>query len=140
MIVVTIGLHLLSRHTKFGKRLGAVAQDRETAKMMGIDVNRTIAQGFALSAAIAGVAGILLAPVIYVSAGLGLPLLIKSFIAAIVGGFGSYAGALVGGLLIGLLDNLVGFYISTHYRDAFTFLTLILILLVRPQGLFPKHR
>lgn len=140
MVVVTVALHFLSQKTNFGKRLRAVAQDRETARLMGIDVHRTIAQGFALSAAIAGVAGILLAPVIYVSAGLGLPLLIKSFIAAIVGGFGSYIGALIGGLLIGLLDNLVGFYISTHYRDAFTFLVLILILLARPQGLFPKHR
>lgn len=140
MVAVTVGLHLLSQRTSFGKRLRAVAQDRETARLMGIDVNRTIASGFALSAGIAGIAGILLAPVIYVSAGLGLPLLIKSFIAAIVGGFGSYIGALVGGILIGLLDNLVGFYISTHYRDAVTFLVLILILLARPQGLFPKHR
>ncbi|WP_210485733.1 branched-chain amino acid ABC transporter permease [Microvirga antarctica] len=140
MIVLAIGLHFLSQKTSFGKRLRAVSQDRETAKLMGIDVNRTIAQGFALSAAIAGFAGVLLAPIIYVSAGLGLPLLIKSFIAAIIGGFGSYIGALIGGLLIGVLDNLVGFYISSHYREVFTFLALILVLLFRPQGLFPHHR
>jgi branched-chain amino acid transport system permease protein len=140
MVVLAVGLHFLSQKTSFGKRLRAVSQDRETAKLMGIDVNRTIAQGFALSAGIAGFAGVLLAPIIYVSAGLGLPLLIKSFIAAIIGGFGSYIGALIGGLLIGVLDNLVGFYISSHYREVFTFLVLILVLLVRPQGLFPHHR
>jgi branched-chain amino acid transport system permease protein len=140
MIVLAAALQFLSQKTDFGKRLRAVAQDKDTARLMGIDVHRTIAQGFALSAAIAGVAGVLLAPITYISAGIGLPLLIKAFIAAIIGGFGSYVGALVGGLLIGTLDNLMSFYVSSQYRDVFTFLVLMLVLLVRPQGLFPHHR
>jgi branched-chain amino acid transport system permease protein len=140
MIFLVAALQFLSQYSNFGKRLRAVAQDRGTAQLMGIHVERTIAQGFALSAGIAGFAGVLLAPIIHVSAGLGLPLLIKSFVAAIIGGFGSYVGALIGGLLIGVLDNLVGFYLSSHYREVFTFLALILVLLLRPQGLFPRHR
>lgn len=133
-------LHILSQRTTFGKCLRAVSQDREAASLVGIDVSRTIALGFALSTGLAGVAGVLMAPVVFVAADVGLPLLIKSFIAAVIGGFGSHPGALVGGVLIGLLDNLVGFYVSTDYRDAISFLALVAILLVRPQGLFPRHR
>ncbi len=140
MVALVGVLHAMSVLTPFGKRLRAVAQDREVAAMMGIDVDRTVALGFAVSAAVTGVAGVLLAPVIYISADLGLPLLIKSFIAAIVGGFGSYPGALAGGLLIGVIDNVVGYTVSTDYRDVFSFLVLIVMLLVRPQGLFPSHR
>lgn len=140
MALLVAVLHAMSVLTPFGKRLRAVAQDREVAAMMGIDVNRTVAQGFAVSAAIAGVAGVLLAPVIYVSADLGLPLLIKSFVAAIIGGFGSYPGALAGGLLIGVIDNLVSYAVSTDYRDVISFLVLIVMLLLRPTGLFPNHR
>jgi branched-chain amino acid transport system permease protein len=81
-----------------------------------------------------------MAPLVFVAADVGLPLLVKSFIAAVIGGFGSYPGALIGGLLIGVLDNLVGFYISSDYRDVVLFGVLIVILLFRPQGLFPKHR
>jgi len=140
MVALVAVLHTMSVLTSFGKRLRAVVQDREVAAMMGIDVDRTVALGFAVSATVTGVAGVLLAPVIYISADLGLPLLIKSFIAAIIGGFGSYPGALAGGLLIGVIENVVGYTVSTDYRDVFSFLVLIVMLLVRPQGLFPSHR
>jgi branched-chain amino acid transport system permease protein len=139
MITIAVLLHVLSQKTRFGKKLRAVAQDREIASLMGINVDQTIAYGFALSAGLAGVGGVLMAPIVFVSADIGLPLLIKSFIAAVIGGFGSYPGALIGGILIGVMDNLVGFYISTDYRDVITFLILILILIVRPEGLFPHH-
>ena len=140
MAILVGVLHAMSVLTPFGKRLRAVAQDRDMAAMLGIDVHRTVALGFAVSAAVAGVAGVLLAPVIYISADLGLPLLIKSFVAAIIGGFGSYPGALAGGLLIGVIDNVVSYAVSTDYRDVVSFLVLIAMLLVRPQGLFPNHR
>jgi branched-chain amino acid transport system permease protein len=140
VFVLALVLHGISQHTRLGKSLRAIAQDREASALMGIRIERTVAAGFALSAALAGVAGVLMAPLVFVAADVGLPLLIKSFIAAVIGGFGSYPGALIGGLLIGVLDNLVGFYISTDYRDVVLFGVLIVILLLRPQGLFPKHR
>src|SRR3546814_4524177 len=99
---------------------------------MGIRIERTVASGFALSAGLAAVAGVLMAPLVFVAADVGLPLLITSFIAAVIGGFGSYPGALIGGLLIGVLDHLVGFFISTDFRNAILFGLLISILLVRP--------
>lgn len=138
--ILAVLLHQMSQRTWFGKSLRAVAQDRETAALMGIRVKQTTALGFALSAGIAAVAGVLMAPVVFISADVGLPLLIKSFIAAVIGGFGSYPGALLGGLLIGILDNLAGFYISTEYRDLISFGFLIVVLLFRPEGLFPHHR
>jgi branched-chain amino acid transport system permease protein len=138
--VLAVLLHLLSQRTRFGKSLRAVSQNRETASLMGIDVQRTTAFGIAIATGLAGIAGVLMAPITFVSADLGLPLLIKSFIAAVLGGFGSYPGALIGGVTIGVLDNLIGFYISTAYRDVILFGILIVILLVRPQGLFPHHR
>jgi branched-chain amino acid transport system permease protein len=138
--VLAILLHWMSQHTRLGKSLRAVAQDRETSALMGIRIDRVVAAGFAISAALAGIAGVLMAPLVFVAADVGLPLLVKSFIAAVIGGFGSYPGALLGGLLIGVLDNLAGFYISSDYRDAVLFGVLVVILLFRPEGLFPKHR
>jgi branched-chain amino acid transport system permease protein len=138
--VLAVLLHWVSQYTRFGKSLRAVAQDREVSALMGIRIDRVVASGFALSAALAAIAGVLMAPLVFVAADVGLPLLIKSFIAAVIGGFGSYPGALIGGLLIGVLDNLVGYYITADYRDVVLFGVLIAILLFRPQGLFPKHR
>jgi branched-chain amino acid transport system permease protein len=138
--VLAVLLHWMSQHTRLGKSLRAVAQDRETSALMGIRIDRVVASGFAISAALAGIAGVLMAPLVFVAADVGLPLLVKSFIAAVIGGFGSYPGALLGGLLIGVLDNLAGFYISSDYRDVVLFGVLVVILLFRPEGLFPKHR
>ena len=138
--VLAVLLHWVSQYTRLGKSLRAVAQDREASALMGIRIDRVVASGFALSAALAAIAGVLMAPLVFVAADVGLPLLIKSFIAAVIGGFGSYPGALIGGLLIGVLDNLVGYYITADYRDVVLFGVLIAILLFRPQGLFPKHR
>jgi branched-chain amino acid transport system permease protein len=140
VFVLALLLHGMSQHTRLGKSLRAVAQDRETSALVGIRVERVVAYGFAISAVLAGVAGVLMAPLVFVAADVGLPLLVKSFIAAVIGGFGSYPGALLGGVLIGVLDNLVGFYISTDYRDVFLFGVLIVVLLFRPEGLFPRHR
>ena len=140
VFVMALLLHAMSQYTRLGKSLRAVAQDRETSSLMGIRVDRVVASGFAISAALAGIAGVLMAPLVFVAADVGLPLLVKSFIAAVIGGFGSYPGALIGGLFIGVLDNMVGYYISSDYRDVVLFGALIVILLFRPEGLFPKHR
>lgn len=140
MIVLVALLYYFSNHTKMGISLRAVSQDRETAWIMGINVDKMITFAFVMSVTLAGISGILLAPIIYVQANVGLPLILKSMTAAVIGGFGSYPGALLGGLLIGVTDNLTSFYISSSYRDVITFTILILILYVKPNGLLGKEK
>lgn len=140
VLAIVGALHQFSVHSRWGKAFYAITQDREAAWLMGIDVRRAMTAVFALSAALAGVAGVLLAPIVYVSAELGLATLIRAFAAAIIGGFGSYPGALAGGLLIGVLDTVGAVYLSSLYRDLITFGVLILVLVIRPTGLFRRAR
>ncbi len=131
-------LTYFSLKTRTGKSLRAIAQNRNTAWLMGINVNRSIALTFALSTALAALCGTLLAPIFYVTSDMGLSLVLKSFSAAVIGGFGSYPGALIGGIFIGILDNLSAFYISNDYRDVILYGFLIFMLYFYPQGLFGK--
>lgn len=121
--------------TILGKALRAVAERQDVAALMGINPTRMVALAFGLSAALGALAGIMLAPLIYVSSDLSFALVIKALLAAVIGGFGSYPGALLGGLLIGVLDNLAAFFISSELRDVISFSVLIAVLLVRPTGL-----
>ena len=135
--LATFGLqHLFFTRTRLGRWLEATAQDQEAARLMGIRVNRMIALTFVLSAAVAALAGYLVVPVIFVSAEMGLFVILKAFIAMVIGGFGSIPGTLAGGVFLGVLELLTAFFISSHYKDVFAFLLLILILLVRPEGFF----
>jgi len=136
--ILIICLYLFFFQTITGKVMRAVAQDRETASLMGISVNRMIAMIFGLSAIMGGLAGILLAPIIYVAADIGLALVLKAFIGAVIGGFGSLPGALIGGIVIGVSENLSAFYISSDYKDVISFAVLIGILIFKPAGLFLK--
>ena len=137
--LLVIVLQFIVYKTKLGKAMGAASQDIEAASLMGINVNNTISFTFALGSALAGIAGVLVAisypsitPYIGVMPGL------KSFVAAVLGGIGSIPGALVGGLLIGILETLSKAYISTSFSDAIVFGILILILLIKPSGLLGK--
>ena len=130
------GLQWFAARSKWGKAFRALTQDPDAAWLMGINVRVVRTAAFAVSAALAGVSGVLLAPIVYVSAELGLAMLIRAFAAAVIGGFGSYAGALTGGLLIGVVDTLGAVYISSQYRDLSTFGILMLVLVVRPSGIF----
>lgn len=143
MVVVSallvILLQFIVYKTKMGKSMRAASQDMEAASLMGINVNNTISFTFALGSALAGIAGVLVAisypsitPYIGVMPGL------KSFVAAVLGGIGSIPGALIGGILIGILETLSKAYISTSFSDAIVFGILILILLVKPSGLLGK--
>jgi branched-chain amino acid transport system permease protein len=114
----------------------AAAQDQETAKLMGIRVDVVIGLTFVYAAFLGGVGGLLLAPVFFVTTGMGFSVVMKAFAASIVGGFGSLPGAVVGGLFVGLVEILGATYISSAFKDAIAFLLLIVVLLVRPQGLF----
>jgi branched-chain amino acid transport system permease protein len=127
--------YLLFSRTLLGKAMRAVAQDRHVASMMGISPDRIVALTWLLNGAIMAAAGILLAPSYYVSFDMGLSITLKAFAATIIGGFGNVIGAIVGGVLLGIIETLGAGYISSDYKDAITFVVLIVVLLVRPTGL-----
>ena len=143
IIVVTAVLvslqYLVFEKTTIGKKIQATSQDREMAAILGIPTALVIMGIFAYSAALGGLAGILIAPILYVSVGISALIGVKAFAANIIGGFGSIPGAIFGGLIIGIVETLGAAYISVPYRDAFAFIILIVVLLVRPQGLFGER-
>jgi branched-chain amino acid transport system permease protein len=126
-------------HTDIGRRLRAAAQNAEVAQLMGIRVGRMIAITFVISAMLAGIAGILLGPIFFVDTDMGLNLILKAFIAVIIGGFGSVPGAVAGGLIVGLAEILTAVFISSVYKDAIVFAILIFFLVVFPQGIFGER-
>jgi len=134
-LMVTL-LHWFMEHTRLGKQMQATAQDPDTARLMGIRVAWMAALTFAISTALGGLAGLLIAPVYTVTATMGSSIALKAFAAAIVGGFSSMRGAIVGGLGIGLIETYGATYISGSYRDAYPFIVLIIFLIFRPHGLF----
>lgn len=136
LIVLVVALYLVLYRLRIGKALRAVAQNRAGAEAIGLNVNRVTAFAFAISGALACAAGGLLGAIYAAEPGMGdLPLL-KSFVIVIFGGLGSVPGAIVGGLVIGMTETLAGSYISFAFKDVFTFLLLIAVLLFRPTGLF----
>lgn len=133
-------LYLLIYETKQGKAMRAVSYDRETAALMGIDIDTTISLTFIIGAALAGVGGILYA-IAYpqINVFMGIMPGIKSFIAAVLGGIGIIHGAVIGGLIIGLSEVFVSAFISSTFRDGFIFIILLLVLLIKPSGIFGKR-
>jgi branched-chain amino acid transport system permease protein len=126
-------------HTLLGKKLQATSQDKEMAALLGIPVATMIMITFVYSAVLGGIAGILVAPVLFVSIQMGSTIALKAFAATIIGGFGDVAGAIVGGLALGIIETFGAAYISVPFKDAFAFLVLILFLAFRPQGLFGER-
>ncbi len=131
--------HWFFHRTRLGQMMRATAQDKDTARLMGINIGRMTAITFALAAAIGGLAGVLLAPTFYISVEMGVRVGIKAFVASIIGGWGSIPGAMVGGIVIGLVEVLAAAYISSLYKDVFAFLVLILFLVLMPRGLFGEN-
>ena len=123
-------------HTLLGKKLQATSQDKDMARLLGIPVALMIAITFIYSSVLGGMAGILIAPILFVSIGMGSIIALKAFAATIIGGFGDVAGAIVGGIIIGVIESFAAYYISVPYKDAYAFLALFLVLLFRPQGIF----
>jgi branched-chain amino acid transport system permease protein len=128
-------LALFFSYTRFGKAMRAVASNQTAARLMGISVNTVFRSAWALSAAIGALAGLLLAPVIGINPELG-HLIVKSLVAAVIGGFGSLGGAVFGGLLLGVLETYTGALFGAALKEIIPFAILIVILLVRPQGLW----
>jgi branched-chain amino acid transport system permease protein len=137
-VLVMLGLETLVRRTMWGKVLRAAAFDPDSARLRGIPVQRVVTASFVVSGALAGLAGVLIAPVSGIDPAFGVNLMIKGFVAAVVGGLGSSLGAMLGGLSVGVIELFVGGYISTAWRNGVVFLLLVLVLVVRPQGLLGR--
>lgn len=135
-IVLIILLQLFIKRTRLGTAIEAVAQDREGASLVGINVNRISALTFAIATALAAAAAVLMAPLAFVSPEMGSVLILKAFVIVVIGGLGSMKGAIVGGYLLGIIEALSIAYISSAYKDVFAFAVLIIILAIRPTGLF----
>jgi branched-chain amino acid transport system permease protein len=137
-VVLVLGLHVLFSWTKTGRALRAIASDIEMASAVGVDVRKGIAQTFGLSFAVAAIAGVLIGPLYFVSFDMGDTIGLKAFSAAVFGGINSIPGTILGGVIIGLLENLAGGYISSSYKDLVAFIILLLTLVVRPNGLLGR--
>lgn len=138
-IVIMAALMTFINKTKMGQAMQAVSEDRGAATLMGINVNRTISVTFAIGSALAAVAGVLLCSAYpSLSPYTGSMPGIKAFVAAVFGGIGSIPGAFIGGILLGIIENLAKAYISSQLSDAIVFSVLIIVLLVRPTGILGK--
>lgn len=139
IIIVTfvcmITLHLFMSRTKMGTSLRAAAQDSMAAGVMGINVPLTVGIAWALAAALSAVAGILLAPIYGVYPKMGAILSTKGFAAAVLGGYGNMYGAIIGGLIFGIVETMAAGYISSSFKDIISFGVLILVLFVMPHGI-----
>jgi branched-chain amino acid transport system permease protein len=137
--VVVIGaLHLLLNKTRLGRTMQATAQNPTLARILGVPVQRMVLYTFLINALLAAIASILISPIYLAKFTNGETLGTAAFIAAIIGGFNQVRGAILGGVLLGVLDNLSAAYISSQYRGAFPLLFLIAVILLRPQGLLGR--
>jgi branched-chain amino acid transport system permease protein len=139
-VVIMLGLTWFTGSTRIGKSMRAVSEDRAAAQLMGINVNRTISITFAIGSALAAVAGVLMCssiPVLSPTTG-SMPG-IRAFTAAVLGGIGSIPGAMLGGVLLGVIETFAKAFLSTQFSDAIVFGVLIVILLVKPAGLLGKQ-
>ncbi|MFN0318446.1 MAG: branched-chain amino acid ABC transporter permease [Burkholderiales bacterium] len=133
---IAVLLHWFLRHTLTGKSIRAVTQDRQAARLMGINVERTFMITFGIGAALAGLAGVLMAPVYTLSPGIGGNFILAAFAVVVLGGLGSVAGAWVGGMIVGIVEAFAGYYIDPELKQAIWFLIFLAVLTVKPTGLF----
>lgn len=139
-LVIMLALTWFTSSTRIGKSMRAVSEDRDAAQLMGINVNKTISITFAIGSALAAVAGVLMCssiPVLQPTTG-SMPG-IRAFTAAVLGGIGSIPGAMLGGVLLGIIETFAKAFLSTQFSDAIVFGVLIIILLVKPAGLLGKR-
>ncbi|MCW5770367.1 MAG: branched-chain amino acid ABC transporter permease [Rhodospirillaceae bacterium] len=139
LLIAAAGLFAFLRYTDFGKAIRATAQDSVTARLMGINVERIYTVTFAIGAAVVGVTGCLLIPIYYVFPTVGIDFVVVAFVVVVLGGLGSIPGAIVGGLLIGVVEQMSGFFVETSLRQVVYFLIFIAVLAVRPAGLFGQR-
>jgi branched-chain amino acid transport system permease protein len=135
---IVVALQAFVTRTATGRAMQAVAQNADAARVLGIDVKRMVLYTFLINALLAVVAALLIAPTYLAKFDMGDSIGQKAFFAAIVGGFNQARGALVGGVLIGVLENLVGFYVSPAYKEGVALLLFLVVILFRPEGLLGK--
>ena len=140
MALTCLGLYLFFTRTDLGRAVRATGQDREAARLMGIDDFRIYGVAYALSAALMGVAAAVLVPFFYVHPGVGTSFLLKVFVIVVLGGLGSMPGAAVGGILVGLIEGIVALYVQAAVAQIVLFGVFVTILLARPSGLLGVER
>ena len=138
-IVIFAGLEWFVARSKMGKAMRAMSQNREACAVVGVDVQQVALATFAISAGLAGGAAALVSPLFNIFPDVGALLTLKAFAAVIVGGFGYVKGAIAAAFLIGLAESLAAGYVSYAYKDAIAFVVMVLVLIVRPQGLFGRR-
>jgi branched-chain amino acid transport system permease protein len=138
-VVVMVALHLFLRRTMVGSTIRAMAQSREGSYLVGINANKVAMMTFAISGGLAAVAASLASPINLVFPGMGHLVIMKAFVIIIVGGMGSIPGAIIGGFILGLTESFGATYLSADYKDLIAFLLLVIILSVKPTGLFAKE-
>jgi branched-chain amino acid transport system permease protein len=135
LVVVAVGLTFFFNRTILGKAMGACADNPDAARLVGINVRHMVLLSFALSAAIGAVAGLTLTPIALMDYDRGAMLAIKGFGAAILGGLGSFPGAILGGLILGLIESLSAGMLDSGYKDAYALIILLAVLFIRPSGI-----
>jgi branched-chain amino acid transport system permease protein len=136
--LVAFGVQFTLHHTLFGKAVRAVAQDRRAAQLMGVNVERAYMATFGVGAALAGLAGALLTPIYTLSPQIGGNFVIAAFAVVILGGLGSVWGAYLGGFIVGITEAFAGYYLDPSLKDAVWFMVFIVVLIIRPSGLFGR--
>jgi branched-chain amino acid transport system permease protein len=132
------GLFWFFKYSRHGLAVMAATQNPTTARLMGVDINRVFSLTWMVAVALACVTGILVAPTTGLMLGMMQPIHLKSLTSAVLGGFTTLGGPVFGGFILGVLENLVGYYISTKWKTAFAFALIVVVLMVKPQGLFGK--
>jgi len=137
-VVTVVALNLLLNGTRVGRQMQATAQNATLARILGVPVRRMVLYTFLINAVLVAIASVLVSPIYLAKFTNGETLGMAAFIAAIIGGFNQVRGAVLGGVVLGVLDNLSAAYISSHYRGAFPLITLVAVILLRPQGLLGR--
>lgn len=137
-LLLILGVHLFVNHTYLGKAIRAATQDPQTAAVLGVDVNRVYAITYAIGAATAALGGVLIGIAFAFTPTSGFPWLLKSFVVVVLGGMGSIVGSLAGGLLLGTTEGIGAAIVGTGYRDMIGFIIFLIVLIVRPRGLFGR--
>lgn len=139
-VAIIGGLYWVLLRSELGRAIRATAQNRQAAELQGVDTARIRALVFGIGVALSAVAGALMLPILYVIPTIGGTFTLKAFVVTVLGGMGNVAGAIGGGLLLGVTESLGATYVSSGYRDAFGLAAFLLVLLARPAGLFGKSR
>ncbi len=135
-IVVMALFYLIFKYSKVGLAIRTSAQDITASKLMGIKVSKVFMTTWVVSSVLGGIAGMMTAPITYLTTNMMFDVVIMAFAAAVLGGFVSLPGALFGGLVIGLIEGLISYYIGPEFKVGFTFLLIVMVLYIRPQGIF----